>query len=1073
MQIYHNSQLSLFRIPEGAVPCGTSVTLRIRVSDCSPDCSCVLHLWQEDRGDLLLPMEKEVHKDGNLFFSACFNTGSTPSLIWYYFLVENLGQQLFYGNNSQQLGGEGQVCNTIPPAFQITVFKPEKVPQWYKDSIVYQIFVDRFARSPNWKECQAAADKGPYWKGACRVIQQNWYDTPYYSKNTKGEITRWPFFGGTLQGIRSRLLYLKSMGVSAIYLNPIFSAASNHKYDTADYMQIDPSFGDISDFRALAQDAERLGIHLILDGVFNHTGADSVYFNKYGNYPTAGACQGPSSPYYDWYRFSRFPDEYECWWGVADLPGIEENNPSYQEFIYRGTNSVVRKWMREGAAGWRLDVADELPDSFIYGIREAVKSACGDGLLIGEVWEDASNKVSYGVHRRYLLGDELDGVMNYPMRKALLDYMLGKTDAQEAVRRLKSLAENYPPETFFGCLNLIGSHDQPRILTLLGDAPLNLSEAEQEEYRLSDEKLRLAKDRLKVLSLLQFVLPGVPSIYYGDEAGMQGFDDPFNRGTYPWGREDQELLFHYRILAMLRRQFSFLACGDFSFSWAGEHVILCERRNSSGDEAILAAVNRHLFGNVNFTLKLPNRTAYVIDLLSAQEYMPDSEFLHVDIPPVSAKLFYCRKKIPQGPALRRSAGVLCHISSLPSGKLDDCAEAFIDFLKEGGQKLWQVLPLNPTDREGNSPYSSPAVFAGNPDLFYPGSDFDAEGYREFCREEAFWLEDFALYTVLKEQFDQLPWQRWPQKERNRKNLAFWKQAKAHELEEIKREQFLFWKRWQQVKQYANQKGISLIGDLPLYVGVDSADTWAHPEYFLLSEDGLPLAGAGVPPDYFNQEGQNWGNPLYDWDTMKKDDYLWWSHRIARAIKRFDYVRIDHFRSFSAFYAIPKGKSAKEGWWLPGAGKDFFEILNKKLGPLPLLAEDLGLLDTPVQALLKLTGYPGMLVYQFSADEMRKLSEKEGKHKIFYTGTHDNQTLAGWCEENNLPLSSIDDIIKELYDSPSAWVITPLQDLLRLGNESRMNIPGKAAGNWKWKVQASALSHELANRIASWVSQTSR
>ena len=219
----------------------------------------------------------------------------------------------------------------------------------------------------------------------------------------------------------------------------------------------------------------------------------------------------------------------------------------------------------------------------------------------------------------------------------------------------------------------------------------------------------------------------------------------------------------------------------------------------------------------------------------------------------------------------------------------------------------------------------------------------------------------------------------------------------------------------------------------------------------------------MPPDYFNQEGQNWGNPLYNWEAMKKDGYLWWRHRIARAIERFDYVRIDHFRSFSAFYAIPKGKSAKEGWWLPGAGKEFFEVLSEKLGPLPLLAEDLGFLDTPVHDLLKLTGYPGMLVYQFSADGMRGLSEEDARRKIFYTGTHDN----------DLPLSSADDIIEELYHSPAAWVITPLQDLLGLGNESRMNIPGKAAGNWKWRAEASDLSAGLADRLATWVSQSFR
>ena len=1074
MKIYHNSQLPEYRTPSGAVPCGSSVRLSIKAADCGADYTCELNLWQEDCGDLRFPMEKQIMDDGSLCFTVCVNITQTPSLCWYYFLLKGSGQQIYYGNNSRQLGGEGQIWDQVPPAFQITAYQPAAVPDWYKSSVVYQIFPDRFARSEDWIQRQAAADKGPDWKGPARVVLQNWNDTPFYTKNSRGEITRWAFFGGTLEGIREHLFYLKSMGAGAIYLNPIFSAASNHKYDTADYQQIDPSFGTDEDFRRLASDAKRLGIRLILDGVFNHTGADSIYFNRYGNYPDPGACQGDDSPYYKWFRFSRFPDQYQCWWGVEDLPDVEEQNPDYQKFIYEGEDSVVRRWLREGASGWRLDVADELPDSFIQGIRGAIRQTNREGLLLGEVWEDASNKVSYGIHRRYLLGNELDGVMNYPMREALLSFMLGKQSADDAVRQLRSLAENYPPENFYSCLNLIGSHDRPRILTLLGDPPPNLTDPEKEEYRLPEDKLRLAKNRLKVLSLLQFILPGVPCIYYGDEAGLQGFDDPLNRGTYPWGREDSELLAHYRMLAGLRKQYPFLVSGGFSLQSYGEHVILCERRADSREEQILAVVNRHLFGNVSVEVELPQGAGWVFDLITAEPLSSNDGTLFLDLPPLSAKLLYCRKKAPAELPLPRAAGVLCHVSSLPSGRLDETAQQFIDFLETAGQKLWQVLPLNPTDKEGNSPYSSPAVFAGNTELCHPEyKSIDSEEYRAFCREESFWLDDFALYTVLKLQFDDLPWQKWPEEERNRRNLDYWKKAKSTDLEEIKKQQFFFWKRWQQVKSYANKKGISIIGDLPLYVGIDSADTWSHPEYFLLGEDGFPLAGAGVPPDYFNENGQNWGNPLYDWDSMKKDGYLWWTERISQAIRRFDYVRIDHFRSFSAFYAIPQGKTAREGYWLPGAGHEFFETLTEKLGPLPFLAEDLGLLDPQVRSLLALSGYPGMLVYQFSEEEMRHLPKDIAERKIFYTGTHDNQTLTGWCEEHSLSPDSTETIIRELYESPAAWVITPLQDLLGLGNEARMNIPGQTKGNWKWRAEASHLTTDLAKRVASWAAASCR
>lgn len=1088
--ICHNSQLVQYRNPKGAVSPGTEVTLSLAVCGCSPDASCRLNLWRGDSGGEELPMEASFREDGSILFSVSLVSSSEPCLCWYYFILNNHDQTIYYGNNPQQYGGEGTVYQDVPPAFQITVYEEESVPSWYRNAIVYQIFPDRFARSADWFKRQELADKGPDWKGHFRVVQQNWYDTPYYTRTPKGAVTRWPFFGGTLQGIRSKLLYLKSMGAGAIYLNPIFAASSNHKYDTADYLTIDPAFGTLEDFRQLARDARRLGIRLILDGVFNHTGADSLYFNQFGNYQTPGACQGEDSPYYKWYRFSRFPDEYDCWWGVGALPNVEETCPDYQDFIYGGEESVIRYWLKQGASGWRLDVADELPDEFIAGIRKAVKETAPDGLLLGEVWEDASNKVSYGVQRRYLLGEELDSVMNYPFRDLLTGFILGNLPAETAVRGLRSLAENYPPESFYGALNLVGSHDRIRILTLMGDAPEHLSEAEKENYRLTIDKMGLAKRRLKALSLLQYILPGVPCLYYGDEAGAQGFEDPYNRGTYPWGREDEELLAHFRMLALLRKQYSFLSDGDFSLHWEGDHILIATRsaagtRAASGhpQEQLIAVVNRHLFGSIDVSLTLPEQTVYVLDLLDSQEQETEGGKLSVSMAPLSAKLFYCTDRRPQRLSLSRSAGVLCHVSSLPSGRLDSAAEDFIDYLAAAGQRLWQILPLNPVDESNLSPYSSSAVFAGNIRLSgsAPGTlqtEIPPAEFQAFCREEAFWLEDYALYRVLKDHFKGVCWQEWPKAERCRENLDYWRQEKKTELDRIKKEQFLFWKRWKQVKDYANSRGISIIGDLPIYAAMDSADTWAHPEAFLLGEDGWPLAGAGVPPDYFNENGQNWGNPLYDWDTMKKDGYRWWLERISRAMDRFDYVRLDHFRSFSAFYAIPAGDTAKNGWWLPGPGKEFFDFLTEKLGELPLLAEDLGLLDAQVYDLLKLTGYPGMLVYQFSAEEMTNISEEKAANRIFYSGTHDNQTLAGWCrdvypQDSENSAEKPGAIIETLYRSPAPWVIIPLQDFLGLGDESRMNIPGQAEGNWTWKAQANLLTPNLAAQMKNLAAQSGR
>ena len=625
MHIYHNSQDPVYRIPFGAAAVGSTVTLRIDIMDIPESAEVFLQtLFNDIRSDI--PMTKES-EDGT--FTLKLHIPEEPGVLWYKFCIKTTEYTTYYGNNRQMLGGLGQEYANEAVPYQITVYKPDSIPSWYKEGICYQIFPDRFARSDNWEELQARAEAA-YTEGldsdsACleeltrrpvRIVQKNWEDIPIYPRREDGSVTEWIFAGGNLDGIRSKLQYLSDLGITILYLNPIFKASSNHKYDTFDYNRIDEAFGDEESFRLLCSEARSLGIRIILDGVFNHTGSDSLYFNLLGREYINGACQGPASPYYNWYTFTE--DGYDSWWGVGDLPNVREMTPSYMDYIYRSPESVVRRWLKLGASGWRLDVADELPDEFIQGIRTAMREEAPDSLLMGEVWEDASNKESYGVLRRYFQGDELQSTMNYPFRTAALDFMNGKTTAGQFAAQLMSIKENYPKENFYANLNLIGSHDRGRSLTELSDSRALIeariadtdcqltpeemtyirrgtsrADAIKAAFTIPEERMWLAKNRLKAVSMLQFVMPGVPCIYYGDEAGMQGFEDPFNRGSYPWGKEDPELMEHYRMLCRLRKDYPVLIEGDFLPCACSDHVICFERFTEK--EHLWLFLNRGIF----------------------------------------------------------------------------------------------------------------------------------------------------------------------------------------------------------------------------------------------------------------------------------------------------------------------------------------------------------------------------------------------------------------------------------------------------------------------------------------------
>lgn len=544
MYAYHHSQKAKYRMPFGAAECNKTVTLRLLTDSPVAEVRCWYH-GQE----IIYPMERK----GDLF-EVQVSMPAEPGLFWYYF---RLHDGYCYGNNEQRLGGEGALWREEPPSYQITVYPAGlTTPAWFCESVVYQIFPDRFFRSGGKEEGLLPWDT----------------PIPYDEQEDSSEQAKHYFYGGDLAGIKDKLSYLRELGVTALYLNPIFKAFSNHRYDTADYLQIDPLLGDEKDFSALCKE-----IPVILDGVFNHTGADSIYFNKYGTYPEKGACQGADSPYYSWYSFMEFPYQYESWWGIPTLPSIRKSCPDFQRFI---TEEVLKKWLRLGAKGFRLDVADELSDEMLRKIYAAVKEEDKENVIVGEVWEDASNKISYGKQREYFCGNRLDGVMNYPFKDWILALLLRYITAYDFGRLFMSLTENYPAPCLRASMSLLGSHDVMRVLSVLGEAP-NLPLTESGGYRLPPEKESLAKKRLRLAVLLQMTLIGVPTIYYGDEVGMQGLQDPFNRAPFPWGNEDKEILAYYKRMIRLRRENKVLVYGDLRVRETVGYAICFER--SLGD----------------------------------------------------------------------------------------------------------------------------------------------------------------------------------------------------------------------------------------------------------------------------------------------------------------------------------------------------------------------------------------------------------------------------------------------------------------------------------------------------------
>lgn len=568
MKILYDSKNSYYKLPFGCLREDEKCTLRIDIPTKCNTTLVRLIVKDEERFEMVVPFVKEKSQNNYDTFKTEFSL-FRKNLYFYYFNIRTQdGDFDLYKQGSGTSIGQGSL-------WQLTCFdKNYDTPQRFKGQVMYQIFPDRFYKSGT---VDATGKLEPYY------IHENANDIPVFMPNEYGEILNNDFFGGNLKGISEKLGYLKELGIGIIYLNPIFFAFSNHRYDTADYKRIDPLLGTEDDFADLCKKAHKLGIKVILDGVFSHTGSNSVYFDEkhiFGN----GACSNPASPYKDWFMFENYPDRYTSWWGIKTLPCVDEMNPSYMDYIIYSEDSVIKHWLSLGADGFRLDVADELPDEFIKALKIRLKEIKPDALLIGEVWEDASNKISYGRRRKYFSQNELDSVMNYPFRDAILNFVKGYIDGGKFADDVMTIAENYPKPVLDCIMNLLSTHDTPRVLTELCGRKDGMSKADKANFKLQGYELLNVLSLSKAAAVLQFTLPGNPCIYYGDEIGMQGFEDPLNRAFFAWANEGCDLHKFYKELTFLKNNHQPLKLGDIRICETGNRYIKFARKY--GDETI-------------------------------------------------------------------------------------------------------------------------------------------------------------------------------------------------------------------------------------------------------------------------------------------------------------------------------------------------------------------------------------------------------------------------------------------------------------------------------------------------------
>ena len=555
MRILYDSKKLIHKDPFGTLIPGQTCTLNIHVpaSVGALKVECLIHCDSTQEEQSVTLAAKEV-KGAYVVFTGSFQLAKT-GLYFYYFRISKPDSsfRLFkHGDDTNMEAGSLWQLSCVPADFTS--------PDWAKGATIYQIFPDRFYKEG---DCDLTGKLEPY------TVHKRWDEEVVWKPDEKGEVLNNDFYGGNFKGITAKMDYIASLGTTILYLNPISKSFSSHRYDTGDYKTPDPMLGTEEDFVAMCQEAHKYGIKVILDGVYSHTGSNSLYFDREGTFGGNGAYCSKESPYYSWYQFHDYPNSYNSWWGFYTLPTVNKMDPAFLDYIIDAEDSVVAHWLKLGADGFRLDVADELPDAFILRLRNRIREIKPDALLMGEVWEDASNKMAYNTRRRYFVDGELDSCMNYPYRTAIINFLRGNDNGHGLKDAVMTIAENYPWHVVLCNMNLLGTHDTPRILTWLVDD----FEGSREEYskrHISRNRLDIAYERLMMASFIQYMLPGSPSLYYGDEAGMEGHKDPFNRRTYPWGREEPILLTHFKALGAIRKKEEVLRLGDISFFEAGD-----------------------------------------------------------------------------------------------------------------------------------------------------------------------------------------------------------------------------------------------------------------------------------------------------------------------------------------------------------------------------------------------------------------------------------------------------------------------------------------------------------------------
>ncbi len=577
----------------GAFPCGTVLRLRFHIPRGLGVAATVLRIAPDGGEGRDYPFSFVTREGSEDLYELTLDSralcGEEESGLFFYEFLFLRGVDTLFSESVNNV--DFTLSPTSGTHFRLLIHEADfHPPRWFMGGTMYHVFVDRFFRG-----------EGPVVQKESSEINPDWENgIPQYAQRSGEPLSNHVFFGGNLWGVAQKLDHLEAMGITVLYLSPIFEAYSNHRYDTADYERIDGLLGGEEAFDHLLAEAHKRGIRVILDGVFNHTGDDSVYFNRKGTYPGEGAYQSRRSPYADWFHFKKFPTDYESWWGIEIMPRLQHANPKCRRY-FTGEEGIGAKWIRRGIDGWRLDVADELNDDFLNEFRATVKAESGENaIIIGEVWENAVDKVSYGRRRKYFRGGQLDSVMNYPFRNAVLAFLL-EGDALRFYHILTELYGTYPLEVSHSLMNLLGTHDTERFLTRLGEDPR--AEGKDNAYlstlRLSKQRRALALERMKVASILQFTVFGVPSIYYGDEVGLEGHHDPFCRMPYPWGREEKDLQEHYRRLGALRREHAALCDGSFRFVHHDAHSFAYLREKE--EDRVLVAANQ---GKEPFVLPL-------------------------------------------------------------------------------------------------------------------------------------------------------------------------------------------------------------------------------------------------------------------------------------------------------------------------------------------------------------------------------------------------------------------------------------------------------------------------------------